>query len=116
MTCVESSDSLRLSSYAGVGGWSVCVGRERLNQEYPRNWQNAINQIEKAISGLPKTDERRASYADAATHFMHVKDAWRNRTMHIGPIYTEEKAQRIFDNAKDFMQVLATRLSEKTPS
>ena len=80
------------------------------------NWQNTIEQIEKAIRGLPKPDERKASYADAATHFMYVKDAWRNRTMHVGRVYTDEKAQQIFDNTKGFMQALATRLSEKTSS
>ena len=80
------------------------------------NWQNAIDQIDKAIRSLPKTDERKDLYADAATNFMHIKDAWRNRTMHVGRIYTDEKAQQIFDNTKVCMQALATRLSEKTPS
>lgn len=85
-------------------------------EQIEENWQNVIEQIQKAIKSLSKTDARKDLYADAATHFMHVKDAWRNRTMHIGRIYTDEKAQQIFDNTKGFMQALATRLSEKTPS
>jgi hypothetical protein len=78
------------------------------------NWQNAIEQIEKSIRALPKTDPRKQPYSEAATHFMHIKDAWRNHTMHIGQIYTDEKAQQIFDSVKAFMQVLATQVGEKS--
>lgn len=95
------------------------------------NWNNAIEQIEKAIrslgdnkpskqSDLGHLEERRANlsfYSDAATHFRYVKDAWRNHTTHVRRVkvvYTEEKAQQIFDSVKGFMQSLATRLKEDT--
>lgn len=76
------------------------------------NWQNAIEQIEKEIRGLPKGDERIQPYSEAAAHFMHVKDAWRNRTAHAGKFYSGEKAQQIFDSVKGLMQTLASRLGE----
>lgn len=80
------------------------------------NWQNAIEQIEKAVRGLPPGDGRIQPYSEAAAYLMHVKEAWRNRTAHIGRVYTEEKAQQIFDNVRAFMQLLATRLAEKEQS
>lgn len=76
------------------------------------NWQNAIEQIEKAIRDLPKADPRKTPYSEAAAHFMNVKDAWRNHTAHIGQVYPDEKAQQILDSVKAFMQTLATQLSE----
>ena len=78
------------------------------------NWQNVIEQIEKSIRGLPKSDKRKQPYSEVAAHFIHVKDAWRNSTMHIGQAYPDEKAQQIFENVKGLMQVLATRLGETT--
>jgi len=76
------------------------------------NWQNAIDQIEKAIRALPRAHSRKASFSEAAAHFIHVKDAWRNRTTHSGQVYPTEKAEQIYENVKSFMQVLATQLSE----
>ena len=84
-------------------------------QKIEENWHNAIEQIEKAIRALPKADDRKQPYSDAAAHFMYVKDAWRNRTAHIGKIYTDEKAQQILENVRGFMQVLATQLGAPPP-
>ena len=93
---------------AGIYALAANLGIEHVQQ----NWQNAIEQIEKAIRGLEKDDDRKQRWSEAAAHFMHVKEAWRNRAAHIGQVYTDEKAQQIFDNVKSFMQVLATRLAE----
>ena len=81
-----------------------------------KNWHNAIEQIESVIRDLPKGNERKRAYSEIATHFMHVKEAWRNRTAHIGQVYTDEKAEQIFENVRGFTQILATRLSEKPAS
>ncbi len=81
------------------------------------NWQNAIDQIASAIDDINKRgpgknateqakDEwknRKQLYSDIATHFIYIKEAWRNRTAHAGHTYTEEKAKQIFDNVRDFM-------------
>lgn len=81
------------------------------------NWHNAIEQIERVVRGLPRgtptEKESMAFYSDAAAQLFNVKEAWRNRTAHSGHIYTEEKAQQIFDSIRGFMQALATRLSDK---
>lgn len=90
------------------------LGNDLSIDKLQENWHNAIDQIENAIRGLPKADERKQSYSDVAAHFMHVKEAWRNRTAHGNQVYPDEKAEQIFDNVKGLMQVLATRLAENS--
>jgi hypothetical protein len=85
------------------------------------NWGPAINEIRKKISNmhndptwkdLPDCKKQQEFYAQAASHFEILKDAWRNYTMHKRGFYTESQAEPIFDNVKGFMQKLAERLSE----
>jgi hypothetical protein len=53
---------------------------------------------------------RRNRYAEASAHLRIVKDAWRNDVMHPKESYTEEEAERVFRNVKDFMVHMATKL------
>jgi len=85
------------------------------------NWAPAIEEIESKIrdmhkdptwKALPDCKERQEFYAQAASHFGILKDAWRNYTMHSRGKYTEDEAERIFENVKGFMQQLAERLHE----
>jgi hypothetical protein len=85
------------------------------------NWAPAIEEIESKIremhkdsrwKALPDCKQQQEFYAQAASHFGILKDAWRNYTMHVRGFYTEEQAERIFENVKGFMQKLAERLSE----
>jgi hypothetical protein len=85
------------------------------------NWAPALDQIEARIremhkdpvwKALPDCKEQQEFYAQAASHFGVLKDAWRNYTMHVRAKYTEEEAEQIFANVKSFMQKLAERLCE----
>jgi hypothetical protein len=86
------------------------------------NWGPAISQIESKIRDMYKDaawktrpdwkEQQQEFYAQAASHFGILKDAWRNHTMHARGFYTEEEAELIFENVKDFMQKLAERLHE----
>jgi hypothetical protein len=85
------------------------------------NWAPAIEQIESKIrdmhkdpawKALPDCKGRQEFYAQAASHFGILKDAWRNYTMHARGKYTEDESERIFENVKGFMQQLAERLHE----
>jgi hypothetical protein len=85
------------------------------------NWAPAIEQIESKIrdmhkdpawKALPDCKEQQEFYAQAASHFAILKDAWRNYTMHVRGKYMEEESERIFDNVKAFMQKLAEGLKE----
>jgi hypothetical protein len=89
------------------------------------NWAPAIEEIESKIrnmhkesawKALPDCKQQQEFYAQAASHFGVVKDAWRNYTMHARGFYTEEQAERMFENVKGFMQKLAERLSENETS
>jgi hypothetical protein len=81
------------------------------------NWEPAIRDIESKIREMHKDPkwkaesdckEKQESYAQAASHFGILKDAWRNYTMHIRGKYTEEEAEQIFMSTKAFIQKLAS--------
>ncbi len=57
-----------------------------------------------------KVDEQ--FFAGAAAMLRSVKDAWRNPTMHIERVYTQEQTEDIWNAVKGFMRHLATRLKE----
>jgi hypothetical protein len=81
------------------------------------NWHNIIEGIESKIRDLSKTKpnnwkEDQEFYSQAASHFMVVKDAWRNYTAHMRGRYEEDEARRIMDNVCGFMGKLSERLSE----
>jgi hypothetical protein len=80
------------------------------------NWAPVLDQIESKVRGmrqdpafktLPDCREQQEFYAQAASHFGVLKDAWRNHAMHIRGKYTEEEAEVILVNVKAFMNRLA---------
>lgn len=85
------------------------------------NWAPALDQIESKIremhkdpvwKALPDCKEQQEFYAQAASNFGILKDAWRNYTMHVRAKYTEDEAEQIFVTVKALMSKLAERLSE----
>lgn len=85
------------------------------------NWAPAIEEIESKIrkmrtdptwKALPDCKEQQEFYAQTASHFAILKDAWRNHTMHARAKYTGDEAERIFETVKGFMQRLSGRLGE----
>jgi hypothetical protein len=83
------------------------------------NWHNIIEQIEAKIRDIRNDPHKpldwkseQEFYAKAASHFMFVKDAWRNNAVHGREKYTPEEAKRIMENVCGFMQKIATELSE----
>jgi hypothetical protein len=82
-----------------------------------KNWQTTLRDIEieiknRNVNPTPDWKLDEPFYAEAATHFRMVKDAWRTHTMHIKERYDEERAQDIFNSVSAFMRHLATRLHE----
>jgi hypothetical protein len=55
-------------------------------------------------------------YNHAAAQFMNFKDAWRNNVSHSRKEYQQGETKDIFDNAKQFMKHLSTRLKEPKKS
>lgn len=79
------------------------LGRANPNEKV---WGVILAEIHSAIESMPKGAARDAWSASHA-HLYHVKQAWRNDTMHPKSTYTEEQAQTVFDAVKSFMSHLA---------
>jgi hypothetical protein len=83
------------------------------------NWKNIIDQIEAKLREMEQTQpkgaaksERLQLYAQAASGFWQFKEAWRNHVAHSRATYDEPDAWSIWQNVRDFMVHLATRLPE----
>ncbi len=84
-----------------------------------KNWQNVIDQIQAKIAAISANPNKPATwkqdqefYSQVASHFIVLKDAWRNYTAHARGKYTQEEANTIIVNVRAFMQMLATKLKE----
>ena len=98
---------------AGLG--ALC---KELGIDTQENWNKALNLIEAEIRSRSKAthgddwklDEQ--FFAEAATHFRFLKNAWRNHTMHLKEHYSEERALTVLSSVAGFMQHLSGRLAE----
>lgn len=71
-----------------------------------KEWGKILSDIEVAIKAMPKGAER-DQWSESHTHLYHVKQAWRNTTMHPKKTYTDQQAQSVFDAVRSFMVHLA---------
>jgi len=71
-----------------------------------KNWQNILDEINKAIRALPAKDARTIALSQAAGHLYNVKVAWRNPTMHPKITYTLEEAADLISTVKAFTNEL----------
>jgi hypothetical protein len=74
-------------------------------------WGNLLADISKAIEAMPKGAARDA-WSASHSHLYHVKQAWRNDTMHPKTTYTEAQAETVFEAVKSFMVHLAPLVAE----
>lgn len=79
------------------------------------NWHTIIVDIEKAIASRSSAEGAgwvdQQFYSEAAISFRFFKDAWRNHVMHNHEPFDEERAKRIYDHVKQFMNHIATTLT-----
>ncbi len=87
-----------------VWEFGMCLGAA-LTQG--KNWQNILDEINKAIKSLPAKDTRTIALSQAAGHLYNVKVAWRNPTMHPKTTYTLEEAADLISSVKSFMTELS---------
>jgi len=87
----------------------LCTKLQIHNTE--RDWGKLLSDISEKIEAMPKGDKRNR-WSETHTHLYHVKQAWRNDTMHPKQTYTTEEAKRIFDAVNVFMSALSVRVSE----
>ena len=67
----------------------------------------------KKTHGEEWKNEDEPFFSGAASHFLLIKNAWRNRAMHARSKYTEEEAEVIYNSVRAFMRHLSERLSEE---
>lgn len=98
----------------GLGALAHNVGRVFDTQ----NWQNIINEIEKAIrqeeKSLPRgvaKQERLRFLSEAAKEFAYFKDGWRNYVSHNKCAYDERQARSVMEHTRHFMTLLSSNLS-----
>lgn len=71
-----------------------------------REWGKLLSDIANAIEKMTKGRER-DRWSEVHTHLYHVKEAWRNHTMHPKQTYTEDEAAAILSAVRVFMDALA---------
>lgn len=72
-----------------------------------RVWGKLLSDIHKKIELMPKGPSRDA-WSAAHANLYHVKQAWRNNTMHPKQTYTLTQAKEVFETTKTFMIHLAS--------
>ncbi len=81
-------------------------------------WDDILKELEKAelaIQGYPRTHAREAQfefYHGALMQFRRFKNVFRNRIMHAREDFGRTQALGVFENVRDFMQALVSRISE----
>lgn len=71
------------------------------------DWQNILDQINKALKPMNQKALQTIALCEAASHLYHVKIAWRNQVMHPKATYTLEEAEDILRQVRTFMKALA---------
>lgn len=72
-----------------------------------KNWQNILDEINKAIKALDQKSAQTRAFAEASAHLYNVKLCWRNAVMHPKQTYTDDEARSLFDAARVFIRDLA---------
>jgi hypothetical protein len=75
-----------------------------------KNWQNILDEANKAIKSLSSKAPDTVSMSQAAANLYAVKLAWRNEVMHPNDTYTLEESESIIQQVRIFMQQLAAIL------
>lgn len=75
-------------------------------------WGKIISNINDYIKGM-QPGERKDEISAICSMLYHVKQAWRNSTMHPKQTYTDDEAKAVFDASKSFLNAVAGILAPK---
>ena len=75
-----------------------------------KNWQNVLDEINKAVRALDQKAAQTRAYLEAAAHLYNVKVCWRNAVMHPKQTYTPDEAEAVFGAVRTFIRDLAGML------
>lgn len=73
-----------------------------------KNWQNILDEINKAIKALDQKAAQTKAFAGVSSNLYNVKLAWRNEVMHPKQTYTPDEAKKVFSAVESFMCDLAS--------
>jgi hypothetical protein len=85
---------------------AVTLGVTKIEKE----WGKLLADIGRAIEAMPKGKER-DTWSSIHSHLYHVKQSWRNDTMHPKTTYTEAESEAVFAAVKTFMVELVPMLA-----
>ena len=95
----------------------IALNAVRLSLSLPTSagpsWAAVLGPVEKNIAARGRGWKHHAFYEDVHGRLDIVRRAWRNGTMHVEKVYTEEDAEILFEATKGLMQEIATRMNEK---
>lgn len=78
-----------------------------------RNWGNVLRGIREEIGRRGPNWIERDYFKEIYARLDAIKDAWRNNTMHVESIYTEQEAKVLFENTRGLMQKIASQMDEQ---
>ena len=91
--------------------FALHVVNERLGAQVNQDgsflpWGNLIRNMDEAIAKLDDKDKR-SKWSEAHSLLYHVKECWRNDTMHPKRTYTQEEAIEVFEAVRSFLRSLS---------
>lgn len=70
-------------------------------------WGKIVANMKAKIEAKPKDDPHKSDWSEVQSLLFHVKDAWRNTTMHPKQTYTLEEASEVLAAVRAFLRRLA---------
>lgn len=82
-------------------------------QIHPKDtWGMILGKIDPKIQAMPdKTSSqkmKKSRWSEARANLFHVKQAWRDNSMHGNTFYTQQQAKDVFNAVRVFVSHLAT--------
>lgn len=78
------------------------------------SWAHIIAKLKKYVDGLPKAKMKEANeLREIILSVELVKDAWRNRIMHLEEKYNFEEVKKIFDSTNRLITEIANKLTKE---
>lgn len=81
-----------------------------------QNWGDILNKVKSEIDKQKNCNsnwhEEKKFYESTYTYLHAIKVAWRNPTMHVENVYTDDSAEGIFNSVKLLLNQIAQKLSE----
>lgn len=76
------------------------------------NWGDVLRAMRDDRARRGNAWPERELFNDIYARLDAIRDAWRNTTMHVENVYTEQQAMELFEHTRSFVGKLATRMDE----